>query len=546
MIRHIQKDDLDKPPVRDALPDWNTAHRRPGVRLPWWLWLALPVPLGCAALGLLALVWQPAQALGAEFVGMLATYRDHVRLGLFVGFLATIAGIVGLVWRAGAAVGALGSRARVVRLSDDTPVDAELLRRPEWGRVAEGVLLEHHVTQRAWADKSGGRGLTTYAPAFHNRQDVQQLEGTPAPALLPPPLDMAALGHTPRPDAILLAVDAAGPITVPAPALWHVATAGPTGNGKSNFHRLMMAQLLAMGARVAVGDPKWTAYDAQQDEDWRPIARRLALAPAVTAPQVADLLSWSAEELQRRLDARRDGHKPGGPYFLVLDELPWIFEHVKGSDRAIGELVRLGRGVGLFVMAAAQDFLVKTTGLSGARDNFRTCAYLGGDLKTGSVLLDIPQKDLAPLESQLGVGLAVLRSAATSPPRIVRIPYMSNAALYQMLGDAPADGGIGLGALRASQAESQRETQRPFGFHAAPMKPGENPHETQVRNPENLAGMPQTPTDPTVARILALWGAGKSIGEIVKAIHGEISGPKYNKARDEVETVIRLHWKGTV
>lgn len=354
---------------------------------------------------------------------------------------------------------------------------------------------------------------------------------------------MAALGHTPRPDAVLLAVDSSGPITVPAPSLWHVATAGPTGNGKSNFHRLMMGQLLAMGARVAVADPKWTSYDAAQDEDWRPIERRLSMAPAVSVPAVADLLEWSAEELERRLAARRKGQKPGAPQFIVIDELPWIYEHVKGSDRAISELVRLGRGVGLFVMAAAQDFLVKTTGLSGARDNFRTCAYLGGDLKTGSVLLDIPQRDLAPLEQQLGVGLAVLRSAATSPPRIVRIPYMSNAALYSMLGDAPADSGVGLGALRASQAEAERH----FGFQPPPVvKPTRNPDETQTRNPENLAETPKTAPDATVARILALWAEGKRIGEIVKAIHGEISGPKYNAARDEIEAIIRNHWKAGV
>jgi hypothetical protein len=340
-------------------------------------------------------------------------------------------------------------------------------------------------------------------------------------------------------------VDATGPITVPAPSLWHVATAGPTGNGKSNFHRLMMGQLLAMGAQVALGDPKWTEYDAQQDEDWRPIAKRLSLAPAVTAAQVADLLSWSAEELDRRLTARRKGTKPGAPFFVVLDELPWIYEHVKDSDRAIGELVRLGRGVGLFVMAAAQDFLVKTTGLSGARDNFRTCAYLGGDLKTGSVLLDIPQKELALLEQQLGVGLAVLRSAATSPPRIVRIPYMSNAALYQMLGDAPADGGVGLGALRASAAAAQAESGHPFGFR--PATPSVTPSVTnqsgnsQPAAPDYSAAGSGAAATPEEARIVALFLAGKDAGAIVTELYQMTSkaGTPYLRKLAEVQEVIR-------
>lgn len=559
-IKQTTTDSADVPnPPGTRLPDWSDAARRAG-RPPPPAWLILAGVVALALLcGLSTWLLYPTIQLVQELLSEAAgRYRDAILIVIAVAALVALTAILASLWNVLAGLSsALVLRARETRLQNDQPIDRAALRRPEWHELAESGLLAHYGVQGRWADKSGLRGLTTSAPHIVYHNEVDALPGDVAEVLpaLPGPLDMASLAFRPRPDAVLLGVDAQGPVVAAAPSLWHVATAGPTGNGKSNFHRLMMAQLLSLGAQMAVGDVKWTDYDAQQDEDWRPIRRRLVMPPAVSAGQIADLLSWSKEELDRRLAARAKGDRPGAPFFLVLDELPWIFEHVKNADRSIGELVRLGRGVGLFVMAAAQDFLVKTTGLSGARDNFRTCAYLGGDLKTGSVLLDMPQKRLAELELQLGSpGLAILRSAATTPARIVRIPYMSNAALYAMLGDPPPAGSIGAvpGAIAASlaeaAAETQPETQRPFGFHPTgvkpTVKPTGNPSETQTRNPENQVGTPQTAVPPEVTRILALFGEGKTIGEIVKAIHGDISGPRYTQARTEIEAVIRQHWKG--
>jgi len=91
---------------------------------------------------------------------------------------------------------------------------------------------------------------------------------------------------------------------------------------------------------------------------------------------------------------------------------------------------------------------------------------------------------------------------------------------------------------------AQLPERRPFGFQPKAKK---NPNETQMKpgfetQKTSSESAAQLPAD--VARVLSLWSDGKSVGEIVKAIHGDIGGPKYNAARADVETIIRLHWRG--
>ena len=378
----------------------------------------------------------------------------------------------------------------------------------------------------------------TYAPRIDSRMNNEAASRGLLPELsvasLPGITDLAQVQHTPTPQRILLGL---GPgdehIVVPLARLWHVATSGPTGNGKSNIHRLLLAQLLALGAHVAIGDPKFTEYDIEQDEDWRPIARRLHLAPAVSADQIGALLDYAVEELKRRLERRRKQEKVGAPLFIALDELPWIYDHVQAADEQIAELVRMGRGVGVFTLAAAQDFLVKSTGLSAARDNFRSAFYLGGDLKTGSVLLDVPQRDLARREGELSFGTALLRSSATTPPALVRVPYVSNASLYHLLGDmADARHTPGRGMADASGMYGPREHQP----HMPPIGQ-ENAKDIQASSASGQA----EPASAEARRLARLFLEGKDPAVIVAELRGIKSneGKRYQIALAEVLGLIR-------
>jgi hypothetical protein len=277
-----------------------------------------------------------------------------------------------------------------------------------------------------------------FAPHYSSRNDntlaAPVEEAQPADAL-PGMVDMAALGFQPTMQRVLLGIDAGGGlVTVPAGKLCHVAIAGYTGGGKSNLLRLLIPQLQAIGAKIVLCDPHYAPVDALSGDDWRPIAQRLYQPPAYTPAAIDDTFSWFVDELDRRLELRRQDKPIGGPLFLALDELPIIAESVKGALDRLTRLLREGRKVHIFAVGSSQDFLVKSLGGSTAiRDAYRTAFYTGGDTYSARALLDMPQKDID--EGRLETGIAYLRSSATSPARLVRIPHASNDAVRGLLAD---------------------------------------------------------------------------------------------------------------
>lgn len=325
----------------------------------------------------------------------------------------------------------------------------------QYTNAAIGTLEAYHLTQRTGAAISPVPHTYSpsihyapsehYAPRLDYRTPVpQQLAEFAAPSLedalantpsLPGLTDLADIAHTPTMQSILLGLGPGGDkITVPMRSLWHIGLAGPTGAGKSNIARLIVPQLMTLQAKVVIADPKWTPFDAESGEDWQPIAQRLYLPPARKATEIADLLGWATDELEQRLELRTNGQKVGAPIFFYLDELTTITADVKGASDDLARLARIGRGVGFFLLMAAHNFLVKN-GTGDTRDQVRTCFYLGGDLKTGSVLLDMPQRDLGQREGELSPGVALLRSSATTAAQLVRVPYASNRAVVGLLGD---------------------------------------------------------------------------------------------------------------
>lgn len=238
----------------------------------------------------------------------------------------------------------------------------------------------------------------------------------------------------PTPDEILIGLGPGGQrLTVPLKSLCHVALAGATGGGKSVIMRLLLSQILYVNARVALADPHFAPVDPESGEDWRPIVSRLAVPPCVSYDSIRAMLRWMAEqELPKRLEKRRQGIHPGDPFFLAIDELPAIVARVPEAPDYMGAILREGRKVGLFLVSAAQDWLVKTVGGSGGvRDCFRTAFYVGGDATSARVLLDVKG---SVDDGSLGKGIVMLRSTATPKASLSRVPYASNDALVTLLG----------------------------------------------------------------------------------------------------------------
>jgi hypothetical protein len=371
--------------------------------------------------------------------------------------------------------------------------------------------------------------ITVHAPKSEPAASTPLLTASDAPVLPAGALDLASVLHGWQPSAqsILLAFGAGDArYAVPIKSLVHVALAGATGNGKTNIMRLLLAQLLAIGADVVLADPHFAPIDVESGDDWRPIERRLHMQPAVSADAIRHLLEWLAtDELPRRLERRRNGQHVGAPLFLALDELPNIVQDVHDAPDHVGRILREGRKVNIFAIGAATDFLVKSVGGVGAvRDCYRTAYYTGGDAQTARVLLDVQGR---VDDGQLGQGLALLRSRATPTAELVRVPYASNTAVYRLLGGMQQADTL---ADVATEPHMQGDARMPATsqMEASADVATSALQSTKQRTPEE-------------ERIVTLFLAGNDVAAIVKEVYGVPSsaGRTYQERSAAVQAVLR-------
>lgn len=373
--------------------------------------------------------------------------------------------------------------------------------------------------------------------------DAHQSSAPATPALpepatqLPGMLDLSALECNPTLDHILLGVDELGQITVSVQDLCHVALLGSTGGGKSNLLRLIIPQLQKIGASCILADPHYAPLDPENGDDWRPIADRLIHAPAVTAAAIDQELSFMHDELARRLEKRNKNEPIGIPLFFCFDELPVICDLVKDAPARLGKLLREGRKVSLLTVGASQSMLIKEIGGSSTlRDQYRTAFYVGGDRKSAAAMLDMPERDID--DGPLGKGVVLLRSKATAPARLVRVPLVSNASLYGLLGVARS-------AVVAPTEPLSNPLQTGFGFAAMATngQRNDNGMTAQPDSGNSSTGSDNLPTAET-ARIIALFRAKKSVGGIIRELYGPIAGEKYKKARAAIEAILQDAMQG--
>ncbi len=285
------------------------------------------------------------------------------------------------------------------------------------------------------------------------KESVKDTEALPDTVIVPeemdwfPPRKRAGLftfsevlrDFIPKLESIYLAEQMDGSwVTVSAKQLCHVALAGATWGGKSNCIRLLMAQLCRAGLPVLLLNPHYTRYDLEHKEDWTPYEPYLLCDPMESRSYeiIEHYLRYIAEELlPKRLEKYAHSQPLGRPYFIILDELPAIVEHVKQAPKYLEILLREGRKVGLFVISGSQDYLVKTIAPQGGgavRNCYLTTIYTGGDATTAKVLLDLPPNQIQ--EDKLGQGMVMVRTFLVKQAIMARVPYMDNAALYHLLG----------------------------------------------------------------------------------------------------------------
>jgi hypothetical protein len=257
------------------------------------------------------------------------------------------------------------------------------------------------------------------------------------------------------------------PVFSTAKELCHVALAGATGGGKTSLIRLIMSQLCYAGANVLLLNPHFTHYDIEAEEDWTPFEPYLVYDPMECRKYETIefyLKQVALDLLPKRLDKYAKSEPWGKPYFIVLDELPAIVDNVPDAPKYLSKILREGRKVGIYLVTAAQDFLVKTIAPEGGgaiRDCYRTAIYVGGDPTTAKVLLDMPANQIP--ENDLGKGMVMLRNLTVKKASAARVPYVDNQSLYDLLGPStyiatPANDMDGADELVLAQEQDAPDT----------------------------------------------------------------------------------------
>lgn len=233
-----------------------------------------------------------------------------------------------------------------------------------------------------------------------------------------------------------------GPILLPLKDMWHIMFTGPTGGGKSKIVRLLLSQLVMVGAHCYYSDKHYVPYDEDEGLDWTPIEERLAAPVMTDVESTYDFLNWlvgmwpEGSQLERRILRKRNNQPLGPPIFICIEELPAIIEKRPESAQLIKTLLQEGRKYNICFMGAAQGMLVKTIGLdSGARENVRTGYYTGGDIYSAKIILDLQEGDTVK-DDGLGAGLVYVKTVRNRATK-VRIPWPDNEAIQMLCSMSP-------------------------------------------------------------------------------------------------------------
>ena len=293
-------------------------------------------------------------------------------------------------------------------------------------------------------------------------------------AVSPPGGAPAVVGHLPlpqpmrdidilrgwdlRPDHVYLATGRGGqPLACSVEGWGHIAHDARTGGGKTLLARLELAMMLVLQVDLVLCNPHFAPID-KRGHDWRPIGYTLErqgpveIGPGIRvgriqrkADAIARLLEYLAKtELDRRYDLQAQGRFDWKPLSIFVDEVPWLVHEYPAIAAHLIILLQRGRAVDVRVLTNAQSFLVGNTGLKGGNGGrFDTVHFLGGNPRSGAVLLDLPERDLKELvgavqaeaNQALGKGLGLLRNLESVPKaQPMRVPYGTNDLQYYWLG----------------------------------------------------------------------------------------------------------------
>ena len=273
----------------------------------------------------------------------------------------------------------------------------------------------------------------TARPQIVNPILVTELPPTALPTA-PSLAELVAGGWRPTRQRMLLGFNLAGPIYGAVSDLLSVGIAGRPGQGKSTLLRFIFWQVVTAGGRALVLDPHGSILE---DVTGAPVDFE-----ASSGEELNTAAAWMVQELETRLEQRREGKRVFTPMLALCDELPVISLSSKAASGAIGRVVLEGRKVSMFALISGQGLPAENFGGRLVRDALSSrYVFKTSNAEAQRAGLD---KETARLVDQLEPGRAIL--AGIVEPGIVAIPNLTGADLELLTGSPTNpliyDGGV--------------------------------------------------------------------------------------------------------
>lgn len=469
----------------------------------------------------------------------IAAAASMTTLGVVIAF---VIGAIVVYWggkRAHATVTPLVKPDKMGRL----PVSREALTQGDYDRVVHRVYELLAVAEVERAVHQPGQTPHSYSPKI----DVKPARETPTIIDAVPTqntdvtvptfhelLQTNQIGPsaTGQRQPIILAYGDEGAITGDWRMIYSTGLGGLQGSGKTWTAAYLITQSALNGAKLVICDPH-----AEDDES---LATRVAPLKSAFLCDIADdeqsiidALSLADDVLQRR----KKGNPDRTPLIVAVDEWTALRRGklAEKLPKIIEDFSTEGRKLQCHVMLLGQRWDKQSVG--DFRNTLASSFVHRMRSEEARMMTGLRANTLPDDTLQLPPGTCYLLDTYGHLRR-ARIPHITSHDIAQA-------------AQHIGEPAQIDETKTRFhmGFKPPTSAAARNPDETQmkpkVETHETSSPSPGTPQEES--RILSLFfEQGLTIGQIVKQLWGEISGPKYNHRRDYVESVIRTkHLRGT-
>jgi hypothetical protein len=388
------------------------------------------------------------------------------------------------------------------------------------------LLEQHHEQRRLQVVAAGLKQdvpqTLTYAPHFSSRiqgtREELMLQDSPgqtialptAPALA----DMLAQGWQPSMERFILGYANEGPVWGSIDDLLSTLVVGRPGTGKTTLLRCLLAQLVGVGAEVAILDPHGGLADlADVPVAWR----------AESSAQIDEVARELLGELDTRLTARRGGAREFRPLLVLVDEWNILSEISANAVAAARRYILEARKVRGYAVLSGQGAPASSFGGSVARDGLSS-RYILWTSQRQAQMAGLERESHALL-TQLGEGpkgRAIL-ARSSAEPVLVAIPQTTAGDLMTLAGTAEA--------AEVREAVAAKRNQGAFS-HFSPATSATS----ATSDPP-----PQAEPDKQEAVIVSMLKAGKSQNEIILEMYGVRGGRRYQQAAAQVSAVIAKH-----